>query len=375
MDARVLSLQHPRGTPVLAMVAKRAYRLTGGQLVATTATAELHTEPTYAPSTNPGALERLTADSDLFAPLKPSTDVVVRGAAYSTRGPVRTLDTHVQIGPLRKTVRACGRRVIRLDAAGRPRFSEPESFESVPIVWDHAYGGRDAYAEEQLDAGYKGLREHTPRGALVYPRNPSGRGFILDLARERIAGTEAPRLEDPADAVTPDRLLARSALDWPDRPAAACYEPVDWMAFPRVALWLGVEREPSTRPLYERRLGVLREEDLAERAIGSAPDPRAFNCAPAGLCGARLAGGELVRLWNLHPHREQIEFALPGERPKLLLEPPGCNVYELPALLATVLIEPAAERVTLTWTGVLEVAAPYPQRACEAMRYAVRWER
>lgn len=373
MSARVFCLSDLQGAFRLCMVAKRSYRLEAGRLVPAGDAPPVQEEPFYVPSTNADALERLEADSDLFCPLKPTTDVLVRGEAFSTQGPVRVLDTHVQIGALEKTVRVWGRRSIQVDAHGRLSFSQPEPFTSAPLTWDEAYGGRDTAAEDRARSPRAWGREQEPAGMAVYPRNPSGRGFFLDFDRDRLDGAEAPRLEDPADPITADRLLAPDALDWLDRPVPAGYSPVDWWMFPRLSLWLGVEHRPPTRPLHERLLGILGERSIADRRLGAGLDVRAFNCAPTGLSGARLTGRERVRLRHLHPSRERLEVDLPGDAPRLFLEPPGCRVYELEALLATVLIEPAAERLTLTWTGSLEVAAPFSLEVCAGMRSAARW--
>jgi hypothetical protein len=100
-----------------------------------------------------------------------------------------------------------------------------------------------------------------------------------------------------------------------------------------------------------------------------------FNCAPAGLAVCRLEGAERVSLWNTHPNQELLEFDLPGDRPKLLIEPPGVAPRELTPLLQTVLIEPDLDRVTLTWAGVLPVAMPYPQELTASMRHAAVWPR
>ena len=377
MQARVFPITWLDGAPRLAMVAKRVYRLTGSRLTPAEIPCPLAELPEVAPSPEPAGFDRLVAETDFFAPLKSSTDVMVRGAAWSVRGPARMLDTHVQVGPLRKSVRAWGRRCIHLDLAGRARFSEPEPLESMPLSWEHAYGGRDIFAEEKLRPKKRGWSrgEEEYAGAIAYPRNPLGRGFFLDLERDRLEGAPAPSLEDPVDPVTPDRLLARDALDWPDRPAAACYELVDRWTFPRVAFWLGALRGPSIRPLYEVRHGALREVDLQDRPLGGPPDPRAYSCAPVGLSGARLCGKERVSLRGLHPQQELLELELPAERPRLLLEPPGCGAMELPPLLQTVLLEPDQERVTMTWSGTLEVAAPYSEEMCREMRRAVQWTR
>ena len=364
--------------PALGLLARRSYQLSRGRLVPAQEQPGLRVEPEHVSSVNPGALERLANDTDLACFGKPSTDVLVRGSAHSTRGPVRTLDTAVRVGSMGKSVRVWGHRVVELGPQGRLGFSASEAFQSLPLTWDHAYGGRDSHAEDKLHPRAKWSRtrrDEEPPGAVFYRRNPAGRGFFLDLDRERIAGTSAPNLEDPDDPVTPDRLLAKSDLDWMDRPVAACYEPVDWFSFPRQGFWLRAAHEAPSRPVYEVRKGLLRAADLGDRSLETPPDPRVYNCAPVGLSGARLLGNERVSLWNLHPSREILELDLPGERPKLLLEPPGCGIHELPALLQTVLIEPDQERVTLTWAGSLQVAAPFEQEACETMRRAVQWQR
>ncbi len=82
-----------------------------------------------------------------------------------------------------------------------------------------------------------------------------------------------------------------------------------------------------------------------------------------------------MSLWNLHPAHEVWELTLPGDSPRLLLQPPGCDAAELPARLQTVHVEPDEDRVTLTWTGTLAVAAPFPEDMCDTMRKAARWAR
>lgn len=377
MPPLLFSTRAPGGTPHLAMIVKRSYHVDRGACRALPEAPTVVELPRYVASQNAGALDRLAADSDLFAPFKPSTDVLVSGVARSLRGPVRCLDTAVRVGPLRKNVRVHGDRRIQLGAAGRLRFSEPERFETLALVWDHAYGGRDLSAEEKLHPKKSSFarRPEPPLGAIAYPRNPAGRGFFLDMDRERLQGTAAPNLEDPEDAVTPDRLLAKTSSDWGDRPVAVCYAPVDWLSFPRVMLWLGVDYAHPAAPLVELGRGALRPEDLIERTPGAPPNPRVYNCAPTGLSGARLEGGEVASVWNMHPRHEVWELQLPRERPRLLLAPPGCGAFELPAVLQTVWIEPDEDRVTLTWSGTLEVAAPYPDEMCQTMERAVRWER
>ena len=107
--------------------------------------------------------------------------------------------------------------------------------------------------------------------------------------------------------------------------------------------------------------------------LAARPDPRAFNVAAPGLGLARLQGNEKVTLWHLSPRAEVLELRLPGDRPQILIEPPGTRTYELEPVLGTVLLEPDEDRVTMTWTGALPVAAPYGAEQCEELRHAVVW--
>jgi len=347
----VFSAQSPSGSAVLGIIAKRAYRIAGRRLVPDTAAPPFFEAPEYAPPVSPEAPRRFVADSDYFAASKPSTDVLVQGTAFSTRGAVPLLDTGVSVGPLRKRVRAWGERTIHVAPGGGLSFSQPTPFTEVALTWELAYGGRDEVAEKRLLAPRQplGARADRRHRTLAYPRNRWGRGYFLNVDVDRIEGTPAPRLEAPEDPVQPDRLLAADPRDWKQRPAPACYAPMDCATFPRASFVL---RNPDARL-----------------------DARVANCAPEGLSGARLHGNERVTLWNLHPKHEMLELDLPADRPRLLLEPPGCGIRELPALLQTVLLEPAGERVTLTWTATLDVLAQYPADMCREMRRAVRWEK
>lgn len=373
----VLNTRLPTGRPALALLTRRAYRVTGTVLSADREERLLQHEPVTAASGNPGALDYLVHESDLFAAARPMCDVLVHGSVRASRGPVKMLDTGVRIGAAKKLVRVWGDRGIALDGQGRLRFSEAEAFGSMPLTWDNAYGGRDAVAEARLFRKKKArfgrpLEDQGP-GIVGYPRNAAGRGFFIDLERERLEGARLPNLEDPEDPVTPDRVLARGPLDWLDRPVAACYSPVDMVTFPRSAFVLMPAFEPPSRPPREVVIGALRQEDLADRDPRRPKlDLRAAQSAPAGLSVA-ISGRTRVSLWNLWPGRETLEVDLPPEVPHLVLEPPGCPPEELKPELKSVIFDLDRERVDLVWSGAMEVLAPFPEEMCNSMRRAVRW--
>ena len=103
--------------------------------------------------------------------------------------------------------------------------------DRVPLGHARAYGGADAFALEKhlnplADLRHclpelPGLAGHNP---YVYPRNPAGVGFLLEPSREAIESLTLPNLEDPADRLTPERLLARRMDRWMAQPLPASFD-------------------------------------------------------------------------------------------------------------------------------------------------------
>jgi hypothetical protein len=305
---------------------------------------------------------------------RPLTDVLVLGTAYSHCGLVSEVETAVGVGRAQKRVRVRGERLLRVLSDGTLGASKAAPFERQPLDWSRAYGGRDYHAESLLVKDPK-LDESSKLGAYSCPRNTAGVGFAADVERGRLEGLPLPAQDDPDDPVEPDRLLAKGPLDWIDRPIAASYGPIDVFTFPRCMFHaMRPDWQTPARPIRELELGALLESDLADRGLFDPPDPRIFNCAPAGLAVCRLEGNERVTLKNLHRDHGLVEFDLPGERPRLLIEPPNTKTYELEATLQTVLLEPDEDRVTLTWTGSMPVAAVFPEEMCGEMRHGVLWD-
>lgn len=370
MATFVFSRRSPLGrSSVLAMLLKRRYRLHPGHALSPSPEAAPVVVDPVMEDVRPGAPRPcMRMDSDLLCAFKPATDVLVRGHAWSPRGAVQELWCGVSAGSARKALRVTGDRRILIGRGGQPSFTRPLPFERMPLSWDRAFGGWDDPPPGTLRGTL------FPAEPVTYPRNPFGRGFFLDRDRGRAHDAPAPNLDDPDDPVTPERMFAPAAGAWLDLPMAACFEPIDWGTFPRSAFGPAVPAEVPVRPVAEVRMGACSQADAVRRGVRSL-DPRIFNCAPAGLARVRLHGGERVVLWHLHRSAARVEFDVPRERPRLYLKPQGCRAYELAPQLQTVLIEPDEDRVTLTWSGTLEVAAPYPEEMCKTMERAVRWER
>lgn len=349
----------------LGVVAVRRYRLVVGR----------RAEPTTEDATDPATPRELLERS--------LTDVIVEGCAHA-RQEVTELTTSVTVEALHKRVRVRGDRRIRIGKGGELRAETPEPFRRMPLDWTRAYGGRDVYAEASARSdSSRQQRFAAPwargaglAGAFSYPRNAVGRGFFARVDVERLDGELLPNLDDPDDPVETERILADDSLDWIDRPVAAGYGAIDALTFPRCMFHvLRPDWRPPARPPREIALGVLSPSDMPDPSIHRTPDPRFFNRAATGLATHRLLGDERASLAHLHPRHELFECALPADRPRLLIEPPGTRTYELGPQLATVLLEPDQERVTLTWTGSMPVSTVYPEAMCKEMRHAAIWSR
>jgi hypothetical protein len=98
-------------------------------------------------------------DTD-FVLAKQTTDVIVNGAAHAPRGTaLRQLDVSLRVGDIRKNVRVFGNRFWGVGAAW---ITAPEPFESMPLRFEHAFGGH---------------RPEVRREGGFYWPNPVGTGF------------------------------------------------------------------------------------------------------------------------------------------------------------------------------------------------------
>jgi hypothetical protein len=244
--------------------------------------------------------------------MKPGTDVLLMGKAYAPRGrPTPLMDVSLGVGTILKTIRVFGDRVWQ--TATRElnySISEPQPFETMPLVWERAFGG--------IEKNVK------PIAAEV--RNPVGTGFRTSEIQESIAGVRLPNLEDPAAPITA----------WNQRPQPAGFAPIS-------AHW-----EP--RRSYA---GTYDEEWQKHRApyLPQDFDPRFLQLAPPGLVAPEyLKGGEPVELRGV-TRSGILRFRLPKATFKISYRVDGSS-EERPAQLDTILIEPEQLRFILTWRSV-----------------------
>jgi hypothetical protein len=242
---------------------------------------------------------------------KPSSDVVLVGQAWAPEGKqVPQIDAGIAIAERRKLVRVFGDRVWRENGASH---TPPKPFESMPLVYERAYGGIHQTDHEQKILGEE--------------RNPVGRGFRGRRKPAEAQGQALPNIEDPqnlirswGDVVVPQGF-GFVAPHWiPRRSYAGTYD----------------ENWQKTRAPYL-------PEDF---------DPRFFNTAHPDLVFDRhLQGGELVVVVGASP-RGRLRFRLPICEIEVQVRIAGRT--EEPRLhLETVLIEPDAARLCLAWGAAL----------------------
>jgi hypothetical protein len=252
------------------------------------------------------ALSSLKAASD-FHIGKPGTDVLVMGHAWAPNGhAVAESSVTLSVAERNQTIRVVGDRVWN---DGSP--SAPQPFESMPLVWERAFGGFD----------------NTTDKVLAEERNPVGTGFVGARDAEQMEGQPLPNLEDPR---MPLRKLGQTI-------EPVCFAPI-------APSWLTRRTYAGT---YDAKWQRTRAPYLPDDF-----DPRFLNCAaPTFAFDRYLQGGEPVRIDGMTPDAP-IAFAIPAVR--LSIEATVAGATQTPtANLETILIEPDANRASLTWRAAI----------------------
>lgn len=268
--------------------------------------------------------------------LKPATDVVLVGSAVAPGPGTREMLVAIQVGPVKKGVRVVGDRVFfkSLLSVG---MSDPVPFESVPLLWERAYGGWDRSHPDE--------RKHT----CEY-RNPVGVGFRASGSRFE-EGLRCPNLEDPA----------RPFRGWGDRPPPAGFGFVSPSWEPRRSLG-GTYDEA-----WQKDRAPLLPKDFTRRFLSA---------APAGLVApGYLRGDEPVVVAGVRAEGG-FSFRLPGGAPPLVkVVRPGQEDVTIETRLDTVIVDTDAGKLFVLWkgeqvlrrepteVGTMIVSQPGPSRA------------
>ncbi|NRF66456.1 DUF2169 domain-containing protein [Aquincola sp. S2] len=194
--------------------------------------------------------------------LKPRSEYLLRAHAFAPEGRAKAVEVVARVAGKEKKLHAVGPRRW-LDG----QASAPDFFESLPLDWQHTYGGAD-WPHNPLGMGRRPLRE---------PGAPAPEHFLPQVV---VPGA------NPAD---PD-----------DSVPAACFRPID-------CAW----------PQRVRHAGTYDEQWLKQQSPGFASDIdwRYFNMAQEDQWfDAPPRGDEDFEFVNMHPSKAQVGGVLPGLR-------------------------------------------------------------
>jgi len=300
---QLLIHQAPPGEPNITVLAKAVFSIAPGE----TAIRSRSPIPFYENDTFIGGNDPLICpplhEIDLVV-WKPMTDVIIHGNAYAPRGKrAYFFDAGVAIGPIVRKVRVFGNR--KVDASGIfLKFSDPVSFDEMPLNFSLAYGGTDTLSN--------------PENPRSYPRNPVGKGFVIDTDRVNLHGMVLPNLEDPSNLLTPGNLLIKRYERWKDAPTP-------------------------------RAFGFLPRHAHSRMEKQQSPDSFAANNGAAPwMQFPRLKGDETVALGYMDPDHSNFEFRLPGIELVVKIAS-GWRIEMHPMQLQGIEIYKNVNQMTLVW--------------------------
>jgi hypothetical protein len=318
---------------------------------------------------------------------KRETDVVLQGSAYAYRPSVHQTTVGVRFGELEREIVVFGDRIGEWHPTHGPRFTEPESFEEIPIVYDLAYGGLDMtalarYGHPAADM-IRTVRPDTKldvNSPYHYPRNPAGTGFLISLDRESFEDLAIPNLEYAFDPLSPDRMAVGEPARWINAPlpAGMNWQSAAW--FPRVG-YLGYTRkyELSETQVAEVALGWA-TEDLLEipsmlTTLDRMPRSEFAQSASPGMTVRELPRDAELEFWNMHPDNPLRRVRLPDEAPRVKLGLNAGKMVELETQLNTIVVRTDRDRLILVWCARTPVDREYTPKQLANMRQDVQWRR
>lgn len=246
-----------------------------------------------------------------FALHKPRCDVLLNGHCHAPNGePATEVNVALKVGTLVKAFKVIGARIYE-DSALSHSISKPVPFTTMPITYAQAFGGVD--------------RTHAdPAKHKWYPWNPVGAGFYPAANSAQTNGLPLPNTEEL------------------DRPVTAPHEHYKPMAFgPIGRAWRQRIQWAGTydQAWLDHQFPFLPEDF----------DLRYFQCAPEDQQIDYPRGGEEVALLNLSD-KGRSAFRLPANlKLAMLVVFHDDSTREAAAVVDTVIIEPDANRLTLTW--------------------------
>lgn len=254
--------------------------------------------------------------SNDLVPSKIRGEVLVNAICQSPDGrPRPSCDVGIAIGMIEKTLRISGDRAWFRDAEGQAVIGRTQTFQSMPVRWERAFGGMNLAV------------------------NPMGRGVEPSPDESGRMMHHLPNIE----------YLDKRVESFKDRPPPAGFGPISPMWEPRVG------RQGTRDQRWATFRAPLPPKDF---------DPLFFNAAPEDqqLPEGYFRGDEAVTLTGLHNEFSVYVTALPGKRLRLFLllkqadgSPP--RFEEVAMCLDTVHIDVEAARMVLLWRRPVPVTS------------------
>lgn len=372
----VLAGLHRDGGFVFGVVAKRTYLVAGGKCHEAPEQVPLVEEPRLA--ADEGMLEH---DTDLVLQ-REQADIVVQGHAYSPGS--GSFTSRIKVGGFTRELAVFGDRRLERTSRGL-RFTSPAPCDRIPLSWESAYGGVDHVAlREHGDPMAELVKEAgllaDPRfGLYGYPRNPMGKGYLLEPTAEAIDACRLPNLEEPRQLLRPDTIVRGHFMRWPTGPLVAATGWLSHNFFPRtVQLSLPPapynDEEVGPRDFIEVRAGLVRPESvLHQTPVQERLDHRAVQSSAVGMRAEDIPPKAKVELIHLHPRESRWRFRLPCQSPRMAYRLHGEPPAELEPRIRTVLLEPDRDRVTLVWVGEQRLNFPLTPEQLSDLRHGVVW--
>lgn len=245
-----------------------------------------------------------------FAFRKHHAEVLLQGSAYAPKGTqAQRVRVGLRIDNWTKQFDAVGYREWQV-IGPVVRSSKPLPFQRIPLGYDHAFGGQDAFDPE----------DETPK---AYLDNPVGNGFASPSYQDQISGLALPFSEEVDDEVT--------------SPYGA-YKPMSLGPIGRN--W----------PMRSQYAGTY-DQDYIDTVFPFLPkdfDERYFQSAPQDQWLPGLREGGQVLIVGLTPEgREQ--FSLPKTKTPVTLFRNGQVCMEQEIAADTLLIDTEARQFSLVW--------------------------
>lgn len=366
-----------KGRYALSLIAKRTYQiLHNGNCVLSEEQEPLVNEFQFYSENE----QLLQEDMDLY-PMKPNTDVVVKGSTYAPQGSGSFMAS-VQVGRQKPIDFAIfGNRKLFRNHHGMLQISDPDRIESVPLRYDYAYGGVDKVAEEAYELPEKYLM-HLPADTdpyaaspFRYLRNPVGKGFLIQTEDRALEACELPNIEDPRQLLTPETMALLDPDHWMKMPLPRCTDWVHPLWFPR-STYFGMYIYPSekTLQLQEVSNGWADESISQPRHLSERVSYRAGNGASLGLQVTGMKGDEVITLQHMKADRPEFALRLPDDVPRLWVDGRNGQMIEVESQLYSVKIFPDEQKLVLLWGGTGPAIRPYFDYETAKMPHKVEWK-